>query len=248
MKILDVYNKLNEIAPFELAEEWDNCGLLLGSFETEVKTAVTCLDVTDEVINFAVENNAELIISHHPVIFDALKSIDYNGKIAKLVRNNIAVISAHTNLDAADGGVNDTLCACLDFTLTAKTADNLGRICDGVSFENGKALAKYVKEKLNSTELTYIDANKPIKRIALCSGSGSFLTEEVITKKVDAYITGELKHNNMIDLYEEGISVVMAGHFSTEVVISAPLAEKLSKLFSEINFLNSPQTPIVMEV
>ncbi len=248
MKILDVYNKLNEIAPFELAEEWDNCGLLLGSFDTTVKTAVTCLDVTDEVINFAVENNAELIISHHPVIFDPLKSIDYNSKIAKLVRNNIAVISAHTNLDAADGGVNDTLCARLSLTPTAKFADNLGRICNCETFENGKALAKYAKEKLNSTELTYIDANKPINCIALCSGSGSSLVEDVIAQKVDAYITGELKHNTMIDLYEAGISVIMAGHFSTEVVISAPLAEKLTQMLPEINFLNSPQTPIVMEV
>ncbi len=248
MKINDVYNAINTLAPFSSAEEWDNCGLLLGSLNDECNKAFVCLDVTDEVITQAIENKAQLIISHHPVIFDPLKTIDYNGKIAKLIRNNIAVISAHTNLDIAENGVNDTLCKILNLTQPAKSSDFFLRICECERFENAILLAKFVKEKLNSNELTYIDANKPINRIAVCSGSGSSLVNEVINEKVDAFITGELKHNTMLELFEMGISVIMAGHFSTEVVITKPLTDRLNQMLPEINFLTATETPLVMEV
>ena len=248
MKVNDVYNAINSLAPFSSAEEWDNCGLLLGSLNDECKTALVCLDITNEVVAQAVENNAQVIISHHPVIFDPLKTIDYNSKIAKLIRNNIAVISAHTNLDIAENGVNDTLCKILNLTQTAKTSDSFLRICECERFENGKELARFVKEKLNSHELTFTDTNKPITRIAVCSGSGSSLAEDVISQKVDAFITGELKHNAMLDLFDAGICAVMAGHFSTEVVITKPLTEKLKRLLPKINFLTATETPLVMEV
>ncbi len=248
MKILDVYNTLNTLAPFSLAEEWDNCGLLVGSFEEECKTVLVCLDVTDDVINQAIENEVQLIISHHPVIFDPVKSVNFNSKIAKLVKNNISVISAHTNLDIAQNGVNDTLCEKLNFEIKENFADSFGRICTCKKFDTATDLAKYVKEKLNSEELTFIDASNQINTVAICSGSGSSLAQDVINSKVDAFITGELKHNVMLELYENKISVVMAGHFSTEVVITQTLAEKLNALIPEIKFIPAKETSIVKEV
>ena len=248
MKIIDVYNVINTLAPFSSAEEWDNCGLLVGSFEEDCSTAVVCLDVTNEVINQAIENKAELIISHHPIIFDPIKSIGFESKIAKLIKNNISVISAHTNLDIAQNGVNDILCERLGFKISESFADAFGRICTFEKETNAEDLARLVKEKLSSKELTFIDAKNTITKVAICSGSGSSLVQEVIDKKVDAYITGELKHNVMIELYEENISVIMAGHFSTEVVISSVLTNRLNEILPQIKFISAMETPLVSEV
>lgn len=248
MKVIDVYNAINTLAPFSLAEEWDNCGLLIGSLEMDCSTAVVCLDVTNEVINQAIENKAELIISHHPVIFDPIKSIGFESKIVKLIKNNISVISAHTNLDIAQNGVNDTLCEKLGLKINESFAEGFGRICTLEKETNAEDLARMVKEKLDSKELTFINAKNTINKVAICSGSGSSLVQEVIDKKADAYITGELKHNVMLELYEENISVIMAGHFSTEVVIAPALAKKLNELLPEITFVSAIETPLVSEV
>ena len=105
----EIYSELNKIAPFSLADKWDNSGLLTGNSDNSVKKVLLCLDITDSIVNEAIKKGAEVIISHHPVIFDPLKSIDSDTVIAKLVRNNISAICAHTNLDIAKGGINDMI-------------------------------------------------------------------------------------------------------------------------------------------
>jgi dinuclear metal center YbgI/SA1388 family protein len=243
MLIKDVYNAMNTLAPFCTAEEWDNCGLLLGSLDMPVKKVLVCLDVTNSVVDKAIEINANLIISHHPVIFDPIKTLDYNSKIAKLVKNNVAVISAHTNLDIAKNGVNDTLCKMLNLKPVNETP-SLVKICECDGFENAREFAQFVKEKINSNELLFTNTQKPIKKVAVCGGSGSSFLDEVINANVDAYLTGELKHNVVLDLYDNNISAVMGGHFSTEIVVVKPLVEALCKMLPEIEFVNALQTAV----
>ena len=113
-KISDVYNIINRIAPFSLQENWDNSGLILGDMNKSIEKVVIALDITKEIITEAVNIKAELIVTHHPIIFNAVKRIEYDSLIAQLIKNDIAVISAHTNLDIANGGVNDILCNLLE--------------------------------------------------------------------------------------------------------------------------------------
>ena len=243
MKIKDVYNALNQIAPFSTAEEWDNCGLLLGNENDECKKVLVCLDVTNRTVEKAISLNADLIVSHHPVIFDPLKSIDYKSLVATLIKNNIAVISAHTNLDIAKGGVNDTLCEILNLTPINNTP-SLVKICECDGFENAREFAKFVKEKLPTNELLFTNCQKPIKTVAVCGGSGGSFLKEVIESGADAYLSGELKHNVVLELFDNGISAIMGGHFSTEVVVCAPLTKRLSQMLPEIEFVNALETSL----
>ncbi|MEG2429898.1 MAG: Nif3-like dinuclear metal center hexameric protein, partial [Oscillospiraceae bacterium] len=109
MNVSDFYNEINKLAPFETAMSFDNCGLLIGNPNQTVKNCIFALDITNNVIDSAIEKQAQLIITHHPVIFDRLANIPENSVVYRLIQNNISVISAHTNLDIAKNGVNDTL-------------------------------------------------------------------------------------------------------------------------------------------
>ena len=123
-KIIDIYKEIDKVAPFNTAAEFDNVGLLIGSFDTEVKKALLALDVTSEVINEAINIGANLIITHHPVIFNPLKRIREEDAVYKLIKNDIAVISVHTNLDLAlNYGVNFTLANKLGVKITVTSVD-----------------------------------------------------------------------------------------------------------------------------
>ncbi|MBQ6877519.1 MAG: Nif3-like dinuclear metal center hexameric protein [Oscillospiraceae bacterium] len=239
--ILDFYNFIDKIAPFETQENWDNSGFLVGDGKKEVKKVLLALDVTEPVLNEAKEKGAELIISHHPVIFGALKEFHPKNIAFLAAEKGIAVISAHTCLDIADGGVNDCLAAALELLNIVKVDDGEGLMRMG---ELEKELSceefiKHVAEKLNVGGIKYTPTEKIIKKVAVCGGSGGDLYTFAMEAGADAYVTANIKHNLFIDMRRKGFCVLDAGHFCTENTVIEPLAKKLSENFADAKIIVS---------
>ncbi len=240
-KVSDFYEYINSIAPFETQESWDNSGFLVGDGEKEVKKVLLALDVTEPVLNEAAEKGAELIISHHPVIFGALKEFHPKNIAFLAAEKGIAVISAHTCLDIADGGVNDCLAAALGLGNIIKVDDGEGLMRMG-ELENDVScmeFVKYVAEKLNVGGIKYTPTDKMIKKVAVCGGSGGDLYPFAMAAGADAYVTANIKHNLFIDMRRDGFCVLDAGHFCTENTVIKPLAEKVAKAFPDAEIIVS---------
>lgn len=236
----EIYDLINEIAPFSIQESYDNSGLLVGSREFVVKKVLIALDITIDVAKEAVENNVDLIITHHPVIFRAIKNIDLTSVVGVLALNRISVISAHTNFDSADNGLNKILCDKLGFisdkSIFRNDGANIGNICTLDKSCTANQLAKHIKKSLNSGVLRYNDLNKDIKTVAVCCGSGGSFLNDVIAANADAFITGDVKHDVFIDAYNAGLCVIDAGHFDTENIFCQYMKDFLSVEFNEVDF------------
>ncbi len=237
MIVYDIYDFLDEKYDFSSALPYDNVGLLVGDGRETVKGVLVCLDCTDEAITEAVSKGANLIVTHHPVIFDPLKSVTEQSLIYRLVRNGISVISAHTNLDAADGGVNDTLCETLGLSNVEKIFDSedfayrIGELSEAVSSDE---LARTVSDRLNITA-KFVGSNTFIKRVAVCSGSGGSMLFEVAGQGVDAFVTADVKHNVFMDAHLLGLTLIDAGHFNTEDIIVDVLASNIKNAFEDVD-------------
>lgn len=231
--VKDIFEFINSIAPFEKQCEWDNSGLLVGSGENEVKKIGVVLDITSDAVRYAAENGIDLIVSHHPVIFRAVKSF-LDGDISYMMaRHGISAICAHTSLDIAKGGVNDALAAALgfekisDFSNDGETA--MIRVAE-IEETNGEALAKLAADKL-SAGVRLADSGRKIRKVALCGGAGGDFIRDVANTGCDAYITGDISHHEFLDALEIGLTLIAAGHFETENPVVAVLAEKLKDNF-----------------
>ncbi len=234
-KILDFYKYIDSIAPFETQESWDNSGFLVGDGEREVTKVLTALDVTEPVLKEAEKLGANLIISHHPVIFGALKEFHPKSIAFLAAEKGIGIISAHTCLDIADGGVNDCLAAVLKLSNVRKVenSENLLRIGELENPMTCEEFVAYVGEKLAVGGIKYTPTEKEIKSVAVCGGSGGYLYPAAMAAGADAYVTANIKHNIFIDIRRDNFCVLDAGHFCTENTVIAPLAEKLKANFPE---------------
>lgn len=237
--VKEIYDYINSFAPFSTQEAWDNSGLLLGDPEKQVKTVAVALDATLETVKAAKKAGAQLLVTHHPVIFSPLKKITAGSVVYELLTGGISVISAHTCWDCAAGGVNDTLAELLGFSnpqplALEETAVPMARLVETDPM-SGEELAQRVKEKLGC-HLRLADAGKPITKIALCGGSASSLVYEAIGK-VDAFITGDLSHHVFIDAADSSMTVIAAGHFETEMPSMKPFEQRLKEKFEDIDFV-----------
>lgn len=231
MKISDIIDILEKEFPEELAYEWDNVGLLIGDRSREVTTVVTCLDVTEDTMEFAKNAGAELIISHHPVIFSPINRINGDTKTGKLlmdaIENKIAVYSAHTNCDKAEIGINTRLAQIFNLTdVEPLEEDGLGRIGNLAKPMEFIEFAKSVEETLSVKIRFCGDTKTEIKRVAICSGSGADVIPASIKKGADVLITGDTKYHQMLDTKDE-INIIDAGHFGTEIIVAEIFAETL---------------------
>ncbi len=240
-----VYEFINEIAPFEKQCEWDNSGLIVGDPDAEVKKIGVVLDITLDAVKYAAENGINLIVSHHPVIFNAAKAFLVNNPAYQLARSGISAICAHTSLDTARGGVNDALAAALGFEnavpLSETGETEMIRVAE-ISETDAENLSRLVADKL-STGVTVADGKKAIKTVALCGGAGGDFMHDVAAAGCDAFITGEAKHHEFLAAAEAGLTLISAGHFETENPVIAFLAETLrNNLECEIEIIpqNSP--------
>lgn len=232
--VSEIYSFIDSFAPFSTAMDFDNSGLLIGSFENKVKGCLLALDITNEVVDRVLEQNANLIITHHPVIFNPLKSVSFGGIIYRLVKNDINVISAHTNLDLSEIGVNSALSKKLGLTDAVPFAnrDSLGKIGKLPFPMTATELAHYVKEKLNAP-VSYIGGDKEIKTVAVIGGSGKGYLDEAFSS-ADAFITGEVSHDVYVEARNKGFTLITAGHYVSEAVVLPELQKMLGERFFEI--------------
>lgn len=234
--VKDIYDFLCTVAPLELQMGFDNSGFLVGRSDKEVKRVLLALDVTSDVINEAIGYRADLIISHHPVIFSAIKKLT-DDKLLRLIENSIAVISMHTNLDIADGGVNDVLLELLGAKAAeALDEDGCGRVGElpaAVPFDD---FLKSCKELLNSKGLRYYSAGKSVKKLAVMGGAGGDFVSHAFEKGCDTYVTADIKYNRFLEAAEMGINLIDADHFCTENPVMPVLREKLVSAFPDVEF------------
>ncbi len=352
IKVKNIYEFIDSFAPFNVSMDFDNCGLLVGDLNSNIKNVLISLDITNDVIEEAKNLGAGLIVSHHPVIFKPIKNIMFGSIVYKLIENNISAICAHTNLDMAeDTGVNTCLANALElknlrplsiyksenynkivvFVPEANSKDviramsnagagilgnysecsfsssgvgtfkpnansnpfigkigncaevdeykvemictksktksvveamlnvhpyempaydifetsaikhnvSCGLIGDLENSYNADGFAYYVKNKLQCNGIRYFNFNDNIKTVALCSGAGGNMISEAINKGADAFITGEIKHHEILLAEQHNVSVFDAGHFKTEDIVIRPLINKLAEEFKQVNFIKS---------
>jgi dinuclear metal center YbgI/SA1388 family protein len=223
MKISDITSCIENIAPLNIQEDYDNCGLLIGHHHDDVHKILLCLDVTETVLNEAVAEQCDLIISHHPMIFRGVKKIATNSLIYQAIRNKIAIYAAHTNLDAASFGVSTILGEKLGLqnlrALQKNSVDE--RFGLGAIGEFAKPLSEleFLDLVKNVCQIPMVRHSallqKPVKTVALCGGSGGEFLSEAMALKVDAYLTADLKYHEFC-LANMAVLLVDAGHFESE--------------------------------
>ncbi len=247
-KVKDILLMLEELAPINLKMDFDNVGLLVGYSENEVDRILVSLDITEDVISEAIKEKAQLIVSHHPLFFsvNSVNDMDRTGKkITTLLSSHISAICMHTNLDAANGGVNDALAEAAGLTQTALLADEVFDK-DGKPYSYGRVgfleepvkLSVYlqrIKSRLNSGGLRYHDAGRDVYKVATVGGSGGNYLKNAIAHGCDTLVTSDIKYDGFLEAKEFGINIIDGDHFCTENVVTPLLEKKLKEVFKEIS-------------
>ncbi len=238
MNVRQVYNALSERIPPALSCAWDRDGLMCCPDENkEVKKVLIALDITAQVVHEAVAGGYDLVVSHHPLIFNPLKSLDPKdpvaGRVIKLLVNGISAFSFHTRLDAVEGGVNDTLTALLGIRDTVPFGeDGIGRV--GVLEEpmSLDAFAARLKAVTHAGCVQYVPgAGEPtVKRVAVVGGSGSSDLDAAYAAGADTFVTGDLKHNCLADAPCTPMNLLAAGHFHTEHPVCTCLLQMVQEI------------------
>ncbi len=236
MTVRDFYFLLNEIAPFDTQAEFDNSGLLVGSPEAEVTSVLLALDVTEPVIDEAVSLGAQLIITHHPLMFSPRKRLtdeDYEGRlIRRLVRENLSLIAAHTNLDQAPCGINDTLAELCGLTeITGEGFFRCGLLPEAMT---AAACAEELGRRLRTAVRIMGPEDAVIRKIGLCSGGGGDEWTSAAEAGCDAFLSGEIKHHLALAMADCGIVGFECGHYATEEPGMEVLAVALQKAFPAV--------------
>ena len=249
MKIKEVLSALERFAPLPLQEGWDNAGLQIGLTEAEVSGALLCLDVNESIVDEAIEKGCNLIVSHHPLLFKGLKTIsdgDYVQRtVMKAILNRIAIVSMHTNMDNAKGGVNYKIAEHLGLHDVEFFAEKSGNI------EAGSGVVGLLPEPMSATAFIQLVKERfgvkcaqcnelllrPINKVAICGGSGDFLLGDAIVQGADAFITGEM-HYHVYFGQEQKIQICVIGHYESE--------QFTSEIFKSIIEDECPGLPVLI--
>ena len=228
VKIKEVLSALERFAPLPLQESWDNAGLQVGLTETEVSGALLCLDVTERIVDEAVQKGCNLIVSHHPLLFRGLKTIsdltDVQRTVMKAIQKGICVVSMHTNMDNARGGVNFKIAEKLGLQqvrfFAPKTVDGI-EAGSGVIGELSEPMAAddFILKVKKTFDVECALCNellkRPVRKIAICGGAGDFLLDAALAEGADAFITGEMHYHQYFG-YEQAIQICVIGHYQSE--------------------------------
>ena len=235
--VQQLYEAMQHIAPLELAESWDNPGLLVDC-AGEVTRVLVTLDITTEVVAEAAAKHCEAIVAHHPVIFDPLKKLGPQDVPFQLVQAGISAICMHTNLDAAEGGVNDCLACTLGLQDTKPlNEEKIGRI-GTLSCE--KPLEQFLSDVvklLSCNGLRYRDGGRPVHRVAVGGGACGEYIPQAIAQGCDTFVTSDLRYNDFLDT--QGLNLIDAGHFPTEDVVCQEIVRRLRETFPELEVTKS---------
>lgn len=235
----EIYKAFDEFAPFDTALGFDNAGLLVERIGEDITTAAVCLDITADTVKQAVSIGAQLIVSHHPVIFTPQKRLETSSPSYMLAAENIAALCVHTNLDAANGGVNDCLADALGMTDTVAMDGGdapYPPICrvGNVPEMTADRFAAYVKERLGCGGVKYVPCSHSIKRVAVCGGAGEEYITAAVENGCDAFVTGESKHHLNLLAKQNDIGMYICGHFVTEHIVKAAIANLLNSRFDSL--------------
>ena len=248
IKIREIENYLFQFAPKELAMDWDNVGLLIGDPDMEVTRALIALDITDITAREAIEKDCNLIISHHPVMnchWNPVQNIRQDtpqGKLLiKLLKNNIAAICMHTNLDRTKGGVNDCLAEKLNLLnwRDLPGGDGFCRMGNLAESTDLKIFVREIKNILHCNGVRYADGGKKVLRIATGGGACGEYAQAAFDAGCDTFVTADIKYHDFLDAAAMGLNLIDAGHFPTENLICEKLIEILSRQFPDLFFIKS---------
>lgn len=226
--VKEVAKAIEGIAPLELAAEWDNVGPLVDN-GGDVNGILVTLDITSEVVSEAEAAGCQLIVAHHPVIFRPMKSIAYGDVIYRMVKKGISAVCAHTNLDAAPGGVNDILAGIFGLQ-NVETFAGFGRVGNLREHIGATQLAGRCAKKFGA-HVKVADTSRPVTRLAVLGGSGGGILEDALDAGADCILTGEADHHDALDALQAGVSLIVAGHFHTEFPVVPVLASWLTKQY-----------------
>lgn len=242
--VSDIYGKLAQAFPLDLAEGFDNCGLLVGDSRAAVDTVLVALDITDGVIGEAEKIGAQLIVSHHPLFFrGAINSITDStaagARIMRLIRGGIAAVCMHTNADSAAGGVNDLLAAAVGLTnvqnLGGGDSGMLGRIGDlSAEYPNVSEYAKFAARALSACGARVCDSGKKCSRVAVGGGSCGEFLELAASRGADTFITADVKYHIFHDAQRLGVNLIDLGHFPTEAAVRLGFADIIARNFPSV--------------
>ena len=222
MTVRTIYEKLCERIPEDLREIWDNDGLMCSSDDgREVKRALVTLDVTEDIVDYAISHDIDLIVSHHPLIFKPLASVTEDShvarKVIKLIKNDVSVMSFHTRADKVEGGVNDILAEILGLKNVAPFGEgDLGRIGTLPEELNMEDFSYLLKWLLDCDGVKVADALIPVQKVAVVGGDGKSFVSDALKAGADTFVSGRIGYNVMAEAAEMGINLLEAGHFFTE--------------------------------
>ena len=241
MKLKQFCACMEEIAPRQLALDFDNVGLLVEPDHAEIKKVLLALDCTTVTAREAVDMGADLLVTHHPQFFHGVKSIGFSspvtGAAALLLRHGVGHFAAHTNLDAAAGGVNDTLAGLLDLRdLAPIPPENIGRVGVLPAPMKLSELVKRCNDLLGCRAAYAGDPDRLVSKVAVMGGSGGGDIDYAQTAGADAYITGEAKHSQILEARERDLPLILCGHYETERVVLKSLLDRLQLLAPDVQY------------
>lgn len=247
---MEIVRFMETLAPKELAEKWDNVGLLLGSFNKEIKRVMVCLDATTKVVSDAASGNVDMLISHHPLIFKSINRINTDevmGRIIEtLIKKDICLYSSHTNLDFAQEGVNHYLAETLGLAeirspdaAVNESGNNDAGIYGLIEKRlNLDAFISMLKKNLKIKKIRQVGTIEgDIKKVAVFCGSFNGNYSALVANNIDVIVTGELKYHTAVELIENGLCAIDAGHFNTERLFVGKLAQLLENEFKTLDII-----------
>ena len=251
MTIREFYAALDARFPRSLSCEWDNDGISCApNLDAPVSGIYIALDPTEDAVEAAIQEGCNVLLTHHPMLFRGLKTVDGHDtgsrKVIRMIRNGVTAMALHTRLDAADGGVNDTLAARLGLSDVEPFGDDsnpackpIGRVGNLPETMEAKAFIETVKTVLDLPALVFAGCGRSVRRVAVLGGAGDDDISAAVAAGADTYITGELRYHQLCDAPYGSINLIMAGHFHTEV----PVLEVLERISREL----CPDVPVCVD-